>query len=625
MRPAFHSVCEDDGRVLQSMRSMAKWIWIVVALVFVGGFLLYETSGLVGRARVTATTAVATVEGTDVGWQVWQATAMRLAQQQEQQLRRSLTLDERARIDDRAFEQLVGEILLQKEYEKRGIRVTDAELVDAAQYAPPEQFQRSPELQTDGRFDIAKYRRLLASPAARQQGILINLENYYREEIPRQKLLFQLAGEVWVSDEHLWTTWQDTHDSATVTWVSWDPTTVADSGLVVTDAEIQAFYDKNAKRFDRPGRAVVSVLRVPRTVTAADSAAVRSRLLGLRSEITSGKRTFEDIAKEFSSDSASASEGGKLGKSAKGRYVKEFETAVAALKPKELSAPILTQFGYHLVRLDERKGDTIAVHHILLAIRQSDSSATRSDRRADSLSSITASQDKPQRFDSAAKVLGLVPERLIATEGDPLVGTDGKYVPSVSAWAFGGVRAGESSELFDTDEAYVIARLDSIRAGGKATLDQVKDEVRSVLAREQKLARLQLDARAFSLVAAKGAFEAEAKSRGLQAVTTQPFTRVSTVPGIGQANEAIGAAFALPVGAVSAPIATREKVVVLRVDKRATTTRESFVIQKDQQRGAILQALRQTRVREYLDHLRKSATVKDRRKQLQSANRQAAS
>lgn len=607
------------------MRSMAKWIWIGVAVVFVGGFLLYETSGLVGRSRVTATTAVASVEGTDVPWQLWQAAALRLAQSQEQQMRRSLTLDERARIDDRAFEQLVGDILLQKEYEKRGIRVTDADLVDAAQFAPPDQFQRSPELQTDGRFDIEKYRRLLSSPAARQQGILINLENYYREEIPRQKLLFQLAGEVWVSDEHLWTTWQDTHDSASVTWVSWEPTTVADARVSVTDAEIQGYFDKHRKRFDRPGRAVVSVMRVTRAITAADSAAVRARLLELRTQITSGARTFEDVAKEFSTDSTSAVNGGSLGKAPKSNYVKEFGDAAAKLSPREISAPVLTQFGYHLIRLDERKGDTLGLHHILLPFKQSDSAATRSDRRADSLASIASTQDKPQRFDSAAKVLGLVPQRLVATEGDPLVGTDGKYVPSVSAWAFGGVKVGESSDLFDSDDAYVIARLDSMRAGGQATLDQVKDEVRALLAREKKLALLADSARAFARAAMGGSFEAAAKARGLTPATAGPYTRVTAVPGIGQANEAIGASFALPVGAVSGPIVTREKVIVLRVDERKAATREAWVAQKEQQRQGILQALRQTRVREFLDQLRKTSSVKDHRKSLQSANRQATS
>ena len=61
-------------------------------------------------------------------------------------------------------------------------------------------------------------------------------------------------------------------------------------------------------------------------------------------------------------------------------FLDAFETAAEALKPGEISQPVLTQFGYHLIRLDSRNGDTLALHHILLRITQSDSDADRTDR-----------------------------------------------------------------------------------------------------------------------------------------------------------------------------------------------------------------------------------------------------
>ena len=278
--------------------------------------------------------------------------------------------------------------------------------------------------------------------------------------------MLQIAGDVWVSDAHLWTTYQDTHDTAVVTWAGWEPASISDKAVSVSDAEIDAYFQANRKSFDRPGRAVVSVVRVSRTVSPADSAAVRSRAAELRADIVSGKRKFEDAARELSTDSVSAADGGSLGMSEKGRFVKEFEEAARKLKPGEISPPVTTQFGIHVIRLDKRSGDSLALHHILLTYKQSDSSATRSDRRADSLATIAASQDKPQRLDSAAKVLGLTVEHLVAFEGEPLTGANGKYVPSVSAWAFGGTRVGETSDLYDSEDAYVLARLDSLRKGG---------------------------------------------------------------------------------------------------------------------------------------------------------------
>src|SRR5262245_32913197 len=154
------------------MQSAAKYIFWFLAITFVGGFLLAETSGLLGRTRVTTTTAVATVNGEDIPYQTWAQVKQQRAQEEEQRIGHALTLDERQRIDDEAFESLVSSILLQQEFKKRGIKVSDEEIVEAARYNPPPQFLQAPELQTEGRFDIEKYQRFISSPAARQQGLL---------------------------------------------------------------------------------------------------------------------------------------------------------------------------------------------------------------------------------------------------------------------------------------------------------------------------------------------------------------------------------------------------------------------------------------------------------------------
>jgi peptidyl-prolyl cis-trans isomerase D len=119
------------------MRSSAKYIWIFLVVAFVGGFLLAETSGLLGTARVTTSTAVATVNGEDILATTWFNATAQLEQQATQQSGRSVSLDERRHLSDQAFEQLVSDALLRQEYRRRGIRVTDDELAEAAKYAPP--------------------------------------------------------------------------------------------------------------------------------------------------------------------------------------------------------------------------------------------------------------------------------------------------------------------------------------------------------------------------------------------------------------------------------------------------------------------------------------------------------
>src|SRR5665811_2470207 len=102
-----------------------------------------------------------------------------------------------------------------------------------------------------------------------------------------------------------------------VSFVAFEPERIADSAVRVSDDEVRAYYDTHKKLFERPGTAKVSVIIVPRSVTATDSAAVRTHALALRAKILGGEK-FEDIARAESADSVSAANGGSLGKGPKG-------------------------------------------------------------------------------------------------------------------------------------------------------------------------------------------------------------------------------------------------------------------------------------------------------------------
>lgn len=603
--------------MLQTMRSSAKYVFWILGIAFVGGFLLAETSGLLNRSAITPTTAVASVNGTDILYTDWQRRAQQLVQQEQQQSGRSLTQDELQRADNQAFDEMVNEILLDQEYRRRGIVVSKEELADYARFAPPQWLRSSPELQTEGRFDITKYQRLLSSSQARQMGLLTQLEQYYRSEIPREKLFEQIRSGIYVPDTELWRAWQDANDSASISFVALRPTvTSADSN--VSDADLRAYYDAHKSEFDRPAQASLSVLYIPRLVSPADSAAVRARINALRAEIAGGAK-FEDVAKRESADSASGANGGDLGKGPRGRFVPEFEKAAYALKAGELSQPVLTPFGYHLIKVDSRKGDTLALRHILLKIQPSDSSASKVDREADQLAKLTASATDSAKFTQAAKTLGLTPFHVSVVEGMPAV-REGRYVPSVSAWAFAGAKAGESSDLFDADDGYYLARLDTLTPGG-TTFDAVKSAVRSRVAVDRAVSRLAPAAQQLATAARSSSLESAAAAAGQTVTTTGMTTRGGAVKSFGQLGEAVGAAFALPVKVVSAPIRQSDGMYVLRVDAKKPADRAAFDAQKNDLRSRRLTQLGQQRLQMFLDDLRKTAKIDDRRKELSAAQR----
>lgn len=610
--------------MLQSMRSAAKYIWWAIAILFLIGFVFYQQSGLTSQ-KVTPGTAVGTVNGTDINYLDFErASQGRVRQEQENSGGKTLTLDQERRIEDDTFNEEVTQILLDQEYKRRGITVSDAEILQAALASPPQQYMQDPQFQTEGQFDFEKYRRFITSPAVKQQGLLPLFESYYREELPKRKLFEQIAGPVYVTDAQLWRGYQDQHDSAQVSFVAFDPATIPDSSVHVSDAELHAYFDSHKKEMqDRPGRAVVSLVSIPRTVTAADTATARAKAIAIRTELAGGAK-FDDVAKRESADSGSAIKGGALGKVGKGQFVKAFEDAAYALKPSELSQPVLSPFGFHIIRVDERKGDSITVRHVLVRITQSDSSAAQTDRRADALSKA-ANLDKPAEFDAVAHALGLKVGQLTAMESEPLT-WNGVYVPGGSAWAFGGAKVGETSDLIDADNAYYLVRLDSLREGGKPTFDAAREDIRREVVRAKKLEMLMPRAQQLvSAVRGGQSLEAAAQTAGLKVEKSPSFARTTQVPTLGQTTEAIGAAFGAKVGSVAPASKGLNNVIVLRVDRRTESDRAVFEKQKVEQRQQMLERVRQQRVQQFVAALRDVAKIEDNRRTVKQSARQATS
>src|SRR3954468_5719050 len=167
------------------MRSLAKWVWLLVAVAFVGGFLLVETSGLLGRTTITPTTAVAVVNGRDILYSDFMNRVQQQVQQEQAQLQQrgstqSLTQDDNRRIENDVFDQMVMDVLLSQEYDRRRITVTPDEIKLYAREAPPEWLAGQEELKTNGQLDMAKYQRYLSSSYAKQTGLLALLEQHYR-------------------------------------------------------------------------------------------------------------------------------------------------------------------------------------------------------------------------------------------------------------------------------------------------------------------------------------------------------------------------------------------------------------------------------------------------------------
>src|SRR6185312_1112160 len=103
----------------------AKWIWYLVVPAFLIWFVYIGQSGLGDQGPITRGTTIAKVNGTEITYGDWAQIREQAIQRAQQQTSGQLSLDDQQRVEDDAFNDMVNNILLQQEYKKRDITVSD--------------------------------------------------------------------------------------------------------------------------------------------------------------------------------------------------------------------------------------------------------------------------------------------------------------------------------------------------------------------------------------------------------------------------------------------------------------------------------------------------------------------
>src|SRR5690606_20758659 len=284
--------------MMHQLREKTKAIIIVVAVAFVGLMVLEWGMDLTGRSSAQLTGGeLGRVNGEPITYEQWASVYQSLYNQRQAASPEPISSADVRELEDAAWDQVVIQTLISQELRRRGITVTRDEIAQAARYAPPPEFYGNPIFQTDGQFDLQKYHQFLASPAVNDQ-LLLQLEAYYRDLIPRGKLMQQIVAGAYIPDGELWRLWRDQNDSVRIRYTAIDPQiSVPDEAVTVSATEIEAYYRSNQEQFARPGRALIRLVALDKTPTAADTAASLERARALRQEILDGA-DFSEIARQ---------------------------------------------------------------------------------------------------------------------------------------------------------------------------------------------------------------------------------------------------------------------------------------------------------------------------------------
>jgi peptidyl-prolyl cis-trans isomerase SurA len=174
-------------------------------------------------------------------------------------------------------------------------------------------------------------------------------------------------------------------------------------GLTVSPAEVRDFYSSipyDSLPFFSAEVTVGQIVKKPE-VNARAKEQIFEQLRQFKNDIGTGKADFAALAKQYSEDPGSGAQGGDLGFFRRGELAPQFESTALALKPGELSDPVETDFGVHLIQLLEIKNGTFNTRHILRIPKPTSEDIQRAERFLDSLK--TQIQEGKIEFANAAK------------------------------------------------------------------------------------------------------------------------------------------------------------------------------------------------------------------------------
>ena len=233
-----------------------------------------------------------------------------------------------------------------------------------------------------------------------------------------------------------------------------------------------------------PERYEFSEIEMVPQVSEAERDRVRMQLAELRERVIKGEK-FAMLATLYSQDPGSAKKGGELGFFSRGDMVSEFESAAFALKPGEVSPVIETQYGFHILQLIERRGNTINVRHILITPKVSADDLLKVRMKLDSIA--TEIRGGRLAFDEAARTYSTAPN---AKRGgmavNPADGTprfdkaaidEHYYAVGIAGMAEGQVSNATSMKTDDNRDAYRIVKLNKKHQAHRANMSDDYDQI----------------------------------------------------------------------------------------------------------------------------------------------------
>jgi parvulin-like peptidyl-prolyl isomerase len=385
------------------------------------------------------------------------------------------------------------------------------------------------------------------------------------------------------------------------------PVPPADS-VQLADAELRRHYDANLATYRQDEQVhAAHILLSTRGADSAADAVARARADSLRAALEAGA-DFTDLAKRFSQEPGAATSGGDLGWFGRGRMVPEFETAAFALQPGGLSPVVKTQFGYHVIRMIERReAGQRAFEEVREEIRRQ-LSQTQGDslarRQASALRRRLAAAATPAAQAAAAAAHGGLRTTTPVSVSEPVPGLG--FVPGLAQVLPGLALRRWAPEVYRAGTNYVAFRILEKVPPRPAEFDEAKNQAIEDMKSAKRRA-----VHATKVAAIRAALAAGASLDSLAAPygglrDSGPLTQAAGfIQGVGAEPRIVQRVFAMKAGEVSDTLQIATGVLWAQVEDKKSGDAAAF----RQQRQQIADELMRRRMEEWLEQKRKTAKI----------------
>ncbi|MCD6287669.1 MAG: peptidylprolyl isomerase, partial [Candidatus Hydrogenedentes bacterium] len=498
-----------------------------------------------------------------------------------------------------AYDQVIDEVLMNKEAARLNIKVSDHAV---------EQALKAQSIFRDdtGKFDPQKWNAVVASPNIPWD----QWRDQLRSQLALQTLVQTVTSGARVSPDEIKEKFIAKNTKAKVKYLAITPSTLS-SDIKVSDEDIKAHYEKTKEKYKLPDRRKLDFVSIPIEPSADDEAQTRKKAETVLEKAKSGA-DFSELATQYS-DGPTASKGGDLGLFGKGRMDPAFEKAAFALKPGEISGIVKSRFGLHIIKVEEKtkndKGEPqIRARHILFKIEASDKTIDALFNKAESLAA-DAKKDGAS-LETAAKAHGFEVQQTDFFAADvrylPVIGEAADIADEAFSMPIGYV-----SDSLKTRDAYIVFQVKEEQPAHIQPLDDVKSRVKRELQLERAATLLEPRIReiAGKIKSLDDLKDVDPKLAALVR-TSDFFSKEDFVPGVGRTPEFMDAAFSLKPGTLSKPIVVGDRLaILLNVIERTPADMTKLDEQKDSIRDELLREKKSRILEDWRKSLLEQATI----------------